>query len=164
MRKLLIASLLAGIVAGVPTAVLAVSGTSTSSGTSSSVLDLQAAKWTSTSGSTWNSTFRTIPKLSGLNICALKQVTAALSVQVSGAPATFRVLIDDGPTMPPGAIRFVPAGLHDSFSFDFVANVGPFENNDHHVFDVQWRSPTGKRILLERGTFNLQYQKGKHSC
>ena len=162
MRKVLIAGLASVFVAGVPTAVLAASGGLTASGRFSSSLDLQASKWTSTSVSTWSRTFRTIPSLSGLNICALNQVTAALSAQVSGAPAAFEVLIDDGPTMPPGAIQFVPAGPHDSFSFNFVRSVGPFEANDHHVFDVEWRSPTGKRILLERGTFNLQYQKGKH--
>ena len=39
--------------------------------------------------------------------------------------------------MSPGAIRFVPAGTHDSFFFTFVQSVGPFEANDNHGFDVE---------------------------
>jgi hypothetical protein len=50
------------------------------------------------------------------------------------------------------------------FAFTFVQNVGPFEANDHHVFDVEWRSPTRRTTTLERGTFNLQYQRGTHRC
>jgi len=42
--------------------------------------------------------------------------------------------------------------------------VGPFEANDHHTFDVEWRSPTGAKTTLERGTFNLQYERGTQSC
>jgi hypothetical protein len=164
MRKMLIASLVLAFVAGVPAAVLAASGGITSSGGSSSSLDLQASKWTTTSATTSSTTFKPIPSLSGLNICALNQVTAALSVELSGAPASFQIHVDGGPIMPPGKIRFVPAGPHDSFSFDFVMGVGPFENNDHHVFDVEWRSPTGKPAVFERGTFNLQYQQGTHGC
>jgi len=164
MRKMLIASLVFAFVAAMPTVVLAASGRLTSSGGFSSSLDLQASKWTSTSVTTSSTTFAPIPSLSGLNICAVNQVTAALSVELSGAPASFQIDVDGGPIMPPGKIRFVPAGPHDSFSFVFVMSVSPFENNDHHVFDVEWRSPTGKPAFFERGTFNLQYQKGTHSC
>jgi hypothetical protein len=164
MRKMVIVSLVLAFVAGVPTAVLAASGAPRSSGGFSSSLDRQASKWTTTSAATSSTTFKPIPALSGLNICALHQVTAALSVELSGAPASFQIHVDGGPIMPPGKVRFVPAGSHDSFSFEFVMAVGPFENNDHHVFDVEWRSPTGNRAVFERGTFNLQFQRGTHSC
>jgi len=164
MRKMLIAIMVAAFVACVPTAVLAASSGSRSSGRFSSSLDLQASKWATTSATTSSTKFTRIPSLSGLNICALHQVTAALSVELTGAPASFQIHVDSGPIMQPGVIRFVPAGPHDSFSFDFVISVSPFENNDHHVFDVEWRSPTGKRVVFERGTFNLQYQRGSHSC
>jgi len=60
--------------------------------------------------------------------------------------------------------RLVPAGPHDSFSFTFVNSVGPFEANDNHSFDVEWRSPTGAATTLERGTFNLRYQRGTQQC
>jgi hypothetical protein len=158
MRKVLIIVLAAAVVIGVPTVVLAATGGSSSS------LDLQASRFTTTSVTTSSKTFQAIPGLSGLNVCALHQVTAALSVELNGAPAGFLIRIDGGATMQPGAIRFVPAGPHDSFSFTFVNSVGPFEANDHHVFDVEWRSPTGAATTLERGTFNLQYQRGTQSC
>jgi len=164
MRRIVIAGLMLAFVAGVPTAVLAASGRPSSSGGFSSSLNRQASKWTTTIATTSRKTFTPIPGLSGLNICALNQVTAALSVELNGAPAGFQIHVDDGPIMQPGKIRFVPAGAHDSFSFDFVMSVGPFENNDHHVFDVEWRSPTGSPAVLERGTLNLQYQQGTHSC
>jgi hypothetical protein len=57
---------------------------------------------------------------------------------------------------------FVPVGPHDSFAFTWVRGVSPFEAIDHHVFDVEWRSPGGKASTLERATFNLQYQRGTH--
>jgi hypothetical protein len=72
--------------------------------------------------------------------------------------------VDGGGTRQPGAIRLVPAGAHDSFSFSFVNSVGPFEADDHHSLDVEWRSPTGAATTLERGTFNLQYEHGVQSC
>jgi len=45
-----------------------------------------------------------------------------------------------------------------------VNSVAPFEANDNHSFDVEWRSPTGTATTLERGTFNLQYQRGTQQC
>jgi len=158
MRKILIVILAAAVVLGVPAVVLAASG-----GTNSS-LDLQRSKFTTTTATTSSRTFQPIPGLSGLNICALNQVTATLSVELNGAPAGFQIRIDGAGTMQPGAVRLVPAGPHDSFSFTFVNSVAPFEANDNHSFDVEWRSPTGTATTLERGTFNLQYQRGTQQC
>jgi len=145
-------------VLGVPVAVLAASGGSSSS------LDLQASRFTTTTATTSSKTFTIVPGLRGLTICALNQVTATLSVELNGAPAAFQIRVDGGGTMSPGAMRFVPAGAHDSFSFTFVQSVGPFETNDNHGFDVEWRSPSGAKTTLERGTFNLQYQQGTQAC
>jgi hypothetical protein len=158
MRKLIVLVVAAAGVLGIPAAVLAASG-----GTSSS-LDLQASRFTTSTATTSSKTFHTVPGLSGLTICALHQVTATLSVELNGAPASFQIRIDGGGTMQPGAIRFVPAGPHDSFAFTFVRSVGPFEADDHHSFDVEWRSPTGAATTLERGTFNLQYERGTQNC
>jgi len=158
MRKILIVILAAAVVLGVPAVVLAASG-----GTNSS-LDLQRSRFTTTTATTSSRTFQPIPGLSGLNICALNQVTATLSVELNGAPAGFQIRIDASGTMQPGAVRLVPAGPHDSFSFTFVNSVAPFEANDNHSFDVEWRSPTGAATTLERGTFNLQYQRGTQQC
>jgi hypothetical protein len=158
MRKIWVAALALAIAIGVPTVVLAASGGTTSA------LDLQAAKWTTTTVTTSSTTFRPIAGLSGLTVCALNQVTAQLSVELNGAPAGFQIRVDGDGTMAPGAVRFVPAGPHAAFSFSFVRSVGPFEANDHHSFDVEWRSPTGAATTLERGTFNLQYQRGTQAC
>lgn len=158
MRKILIVILAAAVFLGVPAVVLAASG-----GTNSS-LDLQRSRFTTTTATTSSRTFQPIPGLSGLNICALNQVTATLSVELNGAPAGFQIRIDGAGTMQPGAVRLVPAGPHDSFSFTFVNSVAPFEANDNHSFDVEWRSPTGTATTLERGTFNLQYQRGTQQC
>ena len=158
MRKMIILVVAVAGVLGIPAAVLAASG-----GTDSA-LDLQASKLTTSTATTSSKTFHAIPGLSGLTICALHQVTATLSVQLKGAPAGFQIRLDQGGTMQPGAIRFVPAGAHDSFSFAFVNSVGPFEADDHHSFDVEWRSPTGAATTLERGTVNLQYERGTQNC
>jgi hypothetical protein len=158
MRKVFVVGLALAVVVGVPLAAMAASG-----GVSSS-LDLQAARWTTTATTTSSSVFRAIPQLSGLRICALNQVTATLSVGLDGAPAGFQIRVDGDGVMQPGPVRFVPVGPHDSFAFTWVRGVSPFEANDHHVFDVEWRSPGGKAATLERATFNLQYQRGTHRC
>jgi hypothetical protein len=158
MRKMIVLVVAAAGVLGIPAAVLAATGGASSS------LDLQASRFTTSTATTSSKTFHTVPGLSGLTICALHQVTATLSVQLNGAPAGFQIRVDAGGTMQPGAIRLVPAGAHDSFSFTFVNSVGPFEADDRHLFDVEWRSPTGAATTLERGTVNLQYEHGVQSC
>jgi len=158
MRKMLVVVSALALVLGVSTAVLAAAGSNNSS------LDLQASKFTTTTQKTSSTTFRAVRGLSGLTICALNQVTADLSIQVSGAPASFRIRQDGGPLIEPGTIRFAPAGLHDSSAFIFIANAATFEANDNHVFDVEWRSATGRSSTLERGTLNLQYEAGTQAC
>lgn len=111
MRKMLIASLVLAFVAGLPTAVLAASGGIQSFGGFGSSLDLQASKWTTTAATTSNATFRPIPSLIGLKIWALNQVTAALSVELSGAPASFQIHVDGRPIMQPGKSDLSRPGL-----------------------------------------------------
>jgi hypothetical protein len=123
---------------------------------------LQVTKWTTRPDVTSSLAFWPIPGLSGFDICALGKLTVTLSVELTGAPAGFRVKVD-GLVMQPGAVRFVPAGEHDSFSFTFVGNVDSSRNKTHY-FKVQWRSPTGQAVLLERGTLVLEYQHGTNSC
>lgn len=65
--------------------------------------------------------------------------------------------------MRPGAAQFVPEG-EESFSYTFVKSTAPFEGDDTHVLDVQWRSPTGSRVTLTSGDLNLLYQQGTHNC
>jgi hypothetical protein len=142
----------------VPAAVLAASGAFGSS------LDRQSARWTTTSATTSSTKWRNVPRLA-LTRCTLNQVTADVSVTVSGGPVQFRAIIDGVPEAPmrPGAARFVPSGT-ESFSYAFVGRTAPFEADDTHAFNVQWRSPTGATVTLKRGVLNLLFQRGKQGC
>jgi hypothetical protein len=158
IRRALLLGLLGVLVVSVPLAAEAASGGSSSS------LDLQASRWTTSGASTASRRFAAIRQLSGLNVCAARGVTAELSVELHGSAAGFQIRVDGGAVMHPGAVRFIPSAPHQSFSFTFVQSVAPFEANDHHVFDVEWRSPTGRRTTLEKATLNLQYERGTHRC
>ena len=158
MRKPLV--VIGGVVllAAGPAAVLAASGVF------GSALDRQAARWTTTSAMTSSTTWRNVPRLS-LTRCTVNQVTAMVSVTVRGAPVLFRVILDGVPEAPmrPGSARFVPDGS-ESFSFSFVSRTAPFEADDTHRFNVQWRSPTGTAVTLRRGVLNLLFQRGSEGC
>lgn len=131
----------------------------------SSGLDVQSASWTTSDVSTSSTRWHDIRALSSVSICSVRQVSATLSVTLRGAPGRFRVVIDGatGVPMRPGAAQFVPVG-EESFSYTFVKGTAPFEDDDTHVFEVQWRSPTGNRVTLTSGDLNLLYQQGTHRC
>jgi hypothetical protein len=159
VRKILFFAGCAVLAATVPLAVLA------GSGRLSSGLDVQTASWTTSDVSTSSTRWHDIGALSRLSICSLGQVSATLSVTLRGAPGRFRVVIDGvtGAPMRPGAAQFVP-DREESFSYTFVKGTAPFEEDDTHVFEVQWRSPTGNRLTLTSGDLNLLYQQGSHNC
>jgi hypothetical protein len=129
-----------------------------------SAVERQAAKWTTSNASTSSSAWRNVPGLRRLTICSVREVSAALSVTVRGAPVRFRVVIDtpEAP-MRPGAVRFVPDGT-ESFSFTFVRRTLPFEADDTHTFSVQWRSPTGLPVTLTGGALNVLFERGTQGC
>jgi hypothetical protein len=118
----------------------------------------QSARWTARGVSTSSTAWRNVPGLA-LTRCTLNQVTLMLSVNVEGAPVRFRVKIDDAATMKPTSARFVPHGT-ESFAYTFVGNTGPFEANDNHLFNVQWRSPSGAQVTMPQGAINLLFQRG----
>lgn len=130
----------------------------------SSALDRQVSEWTSRPASTSSTSWRNVPRLGSVEACTLRQVTATLSVTISGAPALFRVVIDtpEAP-MRPGPAHFVP-DAKETFSATFVRTTIPFEDDDSHVFSVQWRSPTGEQVRLASGVLNLAFQQGTHNC
>lgn len=146
------------LLAAVPVVVLAANGIFTGA------LERQAARWTTTSVTTSSTTWRNVSGLS-LTRCTLNQVTAILSVTVSGGPVGFRVIIDGVPEAPmrPGSARFVPDGP-ESFSYTFVARTAPFEADDTHQFTVQWRSPSGVPVRLVRGDLDLLFERGTQGC
>jgi len=94
-------------------------------------------------------------------ICGSGQALVTLSVELSGAPAGFRIQLADGTIMPPGAVRFAPLGRHDSFSFTFETQSGPVSRR---TVAVQWRSPSGIRTNLERISVDARYADGSVAC
>jgi hypothetical protein len=158
MRKQLVIVGALALVVAVPAVALAASGVL------GSALERQAAKWTTTSATTASAEWRNVPRLS-LSRCTVNQVSATLSVTVTGGPVQFRVITDGVQEAPmqPGAVRFVPDGA-ESFSFGFAGRTAPFEADDTHRFDVQWRSPTGARVVLRRGVLNLLFERGTQGC
>jgi hypothetical protein len=97
--------------------------------------------------------------------CTLNQVTLMVSVNVEGGPVRFRAIIDGVPEAPmkPTSTRFVPQGT-ESFAYTFVGRTGPFEADDTHRFNVQWRSPSGARVTMHQGAINLLFQRGTQGC
>lgn len=43
-----------------------------------------------------------------------------------------------------------------------VQEAATFEGSDGHGITLQWRSPSGQRVALNRGVMNIVFQKG--SC
>jgi hypothetical protein len=129
-----------------------------------SELDRQSARWSTDRRTTSSTQWHNVRGLA-LTRCTLRQVTAMVSVTVEGGPVRFRVVVDGVPEAPmrPAAARFVPSGV-ETFSATFVGRTAPFEADDTHVFNVQWRSDTGARVTLRRGVLNLLFQRGTQGC
>jgi hypothetical protein len=148
------------VAAAIPLSVLAAT-----TGSLTSQLDRQRAKWRTGSVSTASTAWTTIPGLRFLRVCAHNEVSATVSVTLSGGPALVRVLMGTGALLPmhPGPARFVPEGAAvRSFSYTWVADAQPFEGSDGQGLEVQWRSPSGQPITLTRGDVNVLFEQG--SC
>jgi hypothetical protein len=158
IRKVLLVAGIASVAAAVPLRVFAATGAF------GGQLDHQRAVWTTNAQTTSSTNWRNV---SGLSItrCAVDQVTAMVNVTIEGGPARFRVVIDDVPEAPmmPDAARFTPEGV-ESFSFDFLRGVHPFEADDTHHFEVQWRSEGGSPVTLRQGMLNLLFEDGTQGC
>ncbi len=120
-----------------------------------------ATTWRSTSLTTTSRSFHQVPGLGG-RYCARGALTLTFSASVAGASAAFEVLIDDGPRADPGIVTFSPSNA--AASFTFVANAQPFEANDHHVYQVWWRSPSGRATTVRVATLTALYQLGTKTC
>jgi hypothetical protein len=155
MRKWLAPAAALAIVAVVPATVWAVT---LNNGTP---LDHQRARVRSAEVSTSDTGWTAVPGLGQLDVCAVGQVSATLSVVQSGAAADFRVGVDGGPVMRPRFARFDPGGGMNGFSFTFVFRAGTFEGSDGHLFAVEWRSPSGAATTLKRGDVNLLFHRGR---
>jgi hypothetical protein len=95
----------------------------------------------------------------GMFISARSGISATLSVTVSGAPAEFRIVMELPEkdwalrVMKPGSAHFDPLGSTGSFSYTFVAGVGP----GRYTINLEWRSPTGVQTNLDGGSLVVQY-------
>jgi hypothetical protein len=156
VRKTIVVLLVCALLGSIPIAVMAVE---LHNGTR---LDRQRADIRSAPASTSSTSWVNVPGLR-LDVCAIGWTSATISVVVSGAPVNFRVLADGiPPLMSPGASHFDPGAGTTSFSFTFVGRMGTFEGSDGHLFDVQWRSPGGGAVTLQRANLNLLFGSG--SC
>jgi hypothetical protein len=155
MRKTVLALAVMALVLSVPFTVIAVTVRN------GSRVDHQRSavrsKPTSTSSAEWTD----IPALRGLDVCAKGQMSATVSLELTGAPVDVRVQFDDIPVpLKPRFAHVEPSGT-TSFSFTFVGRMRTSEGSDGHLFDVQWRS-SGGTVTLERGNVNLLFGRG--SC
>jgi hypothetical protein len=123
-------------------------------------VDRQRAKWRSSSLTTSSIGWANVPVLS-VNICAINEVSATLSANVTGGRVRFRVVGEQGNVIKPGIAEFAPTGgAVDSFSYTFVTSVGTFEADDRHTLRVQWRSVSGASVTLRRADLNVLYERG----
>jgi hypothetical protein len=157
-RKVLLIAGIAAVAAAVPLTAAAATGGFGGS------LDHQRVAWTTNERTTSSTDWSNIPALS-ITRCTVDQVTAMVNVTLEGGPARFRVVIDDVPEAPmiPDSARFDPQGV-ESFSFAFVRGVHPFEADDTHRFDVQWRSANGAPVTLRQGMLNILFEDGTQGC
>jgi hypothetical protein len=152
MRKVLIGLLVAALVLAVPIAVLAARGGG------GGALNRQAFRWQLGKVTTTKKAFRGV--LRPIAICANRAVSGTVSVQLSGAPALFQVKVDGAKVLRPGSVPFNPLKRTTSFTFDFVGNLSPVNGSERHTFRLQWKSSTGRTVVLNKELLNLQYQAG----
>jgi hypothetical protein len=153
MRRIGFVVALTALIVGLPLAVMAARNSM------SSRVDHQKGVVRSGPASTSSRAWRNAPGLR-LNLCSIREVSATLSVNVTGAPVQFRILSDEVPTVSPSKVYFNPTRHQRSFSFTFLTSSSTFEGSDAHHFSAQWRSPTGSRAQLHGGTLNMVYQRG----
>ena len=88
-------------------------------------------------------------------------IAVNVSAQVSGAPVQFRILstnVGDVTTVSkPGATRFVPGSNGpNSFAYQWVERDSGASEHEHFV-RLQWRSPSGNAVHMQRGDMSLLY-------
>lgn len=127
--------------------------------TGGSALDEQTFKFRGPDVSTSSRAWRRVPGFR-FRVCAVNEVSENVSMVLRGAPVAFRIRIDgtDEIIAHPGPVRFRP-GPGRVFSFTFAEEVFPFEAEDLHFFDLQWRSPTGERVTLKKGMANVLFER-----
>ncbi|HEX2196263.1 MAG TPA: hypothetical protein VHJ76_04990 [Actinomycetota bacterium] len=80
-------------------------------------------------------------------------ITVDLSVEVEGAPVEFRVRTTGNREMKPGTVTFAAGAEPDARSFTFASR-GTAKARCHY-YVVEWRSPTGAEVRVNRGSAHL---------
>jgi hypothetical protein len=125
-----------------------------------SALDRQTFKYREREATTSSKTWSNVPGVGVFEVCAVNEVSAKVSLVLRGGPVAIRIRIDGTEVLAhPGAVSFRP-GPGRVFSFGFAEHVAPFEANDLHQLEVQWRSLTGSPVILKRGMVNLLFERG----
>jgi hypothetical protein len=130
-------------------------------GTRGSGLDQQTFKYRERDAATTSTKWSNLPGMGRIHICAVNEVSIQVNLVLRGAPVRIRIRIDgtDEAIAHPGPISFRP-GPGRLLSFTFAEHVAPFEADDLHVIEVQWRSGTGKRVVLKQGMVNVLFERG----
>jgi hypothetical protein len=158
MKRLLVSALASMLLIALPSVVLANHG----GGSSALSHQLFRARTGAISSFSGPHSFIHVPGMGLMTICAVGEVSARFSAQVSGAPSQFRMTVDGHAIlMRPGWVTFhPPRARKSSFTFNFAQDVSTVNGSDSHTFEVHMRSPTGKRATMWKGTVNLQYERG----
>jgi hypothetical protein len=93
----------------------------------------------------------------GTSIAARGPMTLTLSATFSGAPVDVRIRVDSR-YLQPRPVRFNPGRRALTSSYTFA---GAGFKSGCHYYDVQWRSPTGRKISVRDMTTVMSYQWGK---
>src|ERR1019366_2123984 len=133
------------------------------SGSMSASPNRQEGFWRSRPVSTSATTYRALTGLQA-NICSIGEGAATVSVNGVGAPLALQAHLDLAPLLQPGSVTFSPTARGSIASFTFLVSTSPFEANDHHFFQVEWRSMTGQPTSIKSATLNLLYREGTHRC
>lgn len=150
--RLMCAVLVIAVAIGMPVAVFAAAR---QTGEGTFTVDQQAYQWGTAPSSTSNTTWQTVNIRGGddaqqsLLVFTTGPISATLSVDVKGAPVEFR-LFDTSRVMRPGKAEFAPGPGDTSRSFTFVRAGDPSEGTGCRNLVLQWRSPSGKKVVLER--------------
>jgi hypothetical protein len=157
MRKVLLLASILGIatLVAIPPALIA------HPGSRGSGLDRQVLKYRERNAATSSTKWSNLPGIGRFHICAVNEVSAQVNLVLRGAPVRIRIRIDGADELiaHPGPVTFRP-GPGRLFSFTFAEHVAPFEAEDFHAFEIQWRSPTGERVVLKQGMVNLLFERG----
>ena len=154
MRKWLAASGAIVVLGSVPAVAFAASR----SGGSSSPINCQTTRWTTTSVSA-TSTFTRIPALT-TNLTAIYPVTVTVSGVVKGQPVDVKVVDHwiQTQTAKPGIVRVTPmGGVATPFNFTWVAP-GSSAATRGHTFDIDWRrTSAGGTSTLVKADVSVAY-------